>query len=94
MQKRKFISENSSLAKICRKDKNSYLRKSAAEREICLSAKTCRKGLYKDVAAQPADAHLCRIGLKAQPYPIRMCIAASRCLSAKIRNSKIAEVAA
>ena len=92
MQKRKFLDENNLFSKVCRKDANSYLRKSAAEREISLSAKTCRKGLYKDVAATSADAHFCRIGLESLPYPKQRCINVSPCLSAKIRKKKTAEV--
>lgn len=92
MQKRKFLDENNLFSKVCRKDANSYLRKYAAERENSLSAKTCRKGLYKDVAATSADAHFCRIGLESLPYPRRMCIAVSHRLSAKFRKSKGAEV--
>lgn len=61
----------------------SYLSKLVAERKNSLSAKCGGKALYIDVASATADAHVCRIGLKSQPYPRQMCIAVSPCLSAK-----------
>lgn len=61
----------------------SYLSKLAAERGNSLSTKCGGKALYIDIATATADAHVCRIGLKSQPYPRQMCIAVSPCLSAK-----------
>lgn len=88
MLKTRYIEKNNFIAYICRKGKNTYLQKNAAEREKHLSAEMCRKALYIDVAAHIADAHVCRIGLKRLPYPKQMCINVSPCLSAKIDTLK------
>lgn len=92
MRKRRFTGRISHVAKIRRKEKKPYLRKSAAEREKSLSAEKRRKALYIDVAAHIADALVCRIGLKSLPYPKQRCINVSPRLSAKIRKMKSAEV--
>lgn len=67
------------------------MHKNAAERGYSLSAEMRRKALYIDAAAHIADALVCRIGLKSQPYPKQRCINVSPRLSAKIGKPKPVE---
>jgi hypothetical protein len=91
MRKTGFTERNSPFAGLCGKGENPYLRKNAAERDYSLSAEMRRKALYIDAAAHIADALVCRIGLKSQPYPKQRCINVSPCLSAKIGKPKPVE---
>lgn len=93
--KQLFILENTSGMRcvICGgKEKISYLSKMAAEREIRLSVKSGRKGLYIGNVSVTADAPFCRIGLESLPYPRKKCINVSTCLSVKKNTKEKSEV--